>query len=57
MNDYYVYVNGVIIGTVSEECEEFARCAALSDFSREDNRSGSKAKVIFDDDEFTVRKI
>lgn len=60
MNEWRVVVAGVgTIGSVTEKTEEFARCAALSKFGEEGERSstvnpGRKREAIYEDDDFSV---
>lgn len=68
MKEWNVHVDGVgYIGTVQEENEELARCAALYKFSEEGDRPNKgvefyevdedtypKSMRIYEDDEFSV---
>lgn len=62
MNEWRVVVAGVgDIGSVSEETEALARCAALSKFGEEGERSsvaaqGGKREAIYENDDFSVTK-
>lgn len=54
--EWNVLVDGVgYIGTVHENSEELARCAALSKFHEDGERgAGKKRLVIYEDDVFSV---
>lgn len=62
MNEWSVVVDGIgCIGSVFEQTEELARCAALSEFGEEGERvsatnPGRKREAIYEDDEFSVSK-
>jgi hypothetical protein len=57
MYEWDVVVNGVgSIGTVMEDNEELARCAAFSKFSQDGDRA-DKSKSIYEDDDISVFKI
>jgi hypothetical protein len=52
--EWRVVVEGIgDIGSVVEDSEELARCAALSKYSEDGDRA-SKRQAIFEDDEFSV---
>lgn len=63
MNQWSVMVDKVgCIGTVHEQTEELARCAALSKYGEEGVRNstvnaGRKREVIYEDDEFSVSRM
>ncbi|WVR18139.1 hypothetical protein JXVLWARM_CDS_0088 [Burkholderia phage Bm1] len=60
MYEWNVNVDGVgIIGTVNEETEDAARCAALSKYGEEGHRPLTSAlpkPYIYENDEFSVSK-
>lgn len=62
MNEWSVTVAGIgAIGTVHEQTEELARCAALSRFGEEGERNsavnpGRKRDAIYEDDDFSVSR-